>query len=360
MRYRVINWGTGNVGIHALRATIRNPRLDLVGLHAHSETKQGKDAGAIAGLDTITGVLATNDVDALLALKPDVVIYTANGEMRPHEAVRDMQRILTAGINIVGIALIYLIYPPHADPALREPLEAACIAGNSTLFINGMDPGFSGDVLPLAALQIADQVEQIRVQEICNYGTYEDPDFTGMAFGFGQGPQAAPLMSLPGVLTGTWGGMLKMVAEAIDVEIEEIREVYERYYANEDFECAMMPVKAGTCSAVRFEVQGIVNGKPLIVAEHINRLAHSEAPLWPSAPSNRLGVHRVIVSGNPSVQLECFVTGEDGDHNTGGVQATALRIINAIPQVVAHESGIISTLDLRHTPTRNVRGTERG
>jgi hypothetical protein len=82
MSFRVINWGTGNVGFHALRATIRNQDMELVGLHAHSAAKQGKDAGEIAGLDTITEVVATNDVDALLALKPDVVIYTANGEMR--------------------------------------------------------------------------------------------------------------------------------------------------------------------------------------------------------------------------------------------------------------------------------------
>jgi len=355
MKYRVINWGTGNVGYHALRATLRNPGLELVGLHAHSEAKQGVDAGEIAGLGITTGVTATNDVEALLALRPDAVIYTANGELRPDDAVADMARILRAGVDVVGIALIYLIYPSHGEARLREPLEAACREGNSTLFINGVDPGFSGDVLPLAALQIADQVEEIRVQEICDYGSYEDPEFTGAAFGFGQPPEAEPLMSLPGLLADGWGGMLKLVAEAIGVEIEEIREVYERHYADTAFECPMMPVAAGTCSAVHFEVQGIVNGRPLIIAEHVNRLALDQAPHWPAAPDGRHGVHRTIVTGNPSVQLECFVTGEDGDHNTGGVQATALRVMNAIPQVVAHAPGMISTLDLSWTPTRNVK-----
>lgn len=354
MNYRVINWGTGNVGYHALRATLRNPRLELVGLHAHGEGKLGMDAGDIAGLDVQTGIRATNDVDALLALKPDVVIYTANGELRPNDAVSDMVRILESGINVVGIALIYLIYPPHGEPSMREPLEAACRAGNSTLFINGMDPGFSGDILPLAALQIADQLEEIRVQEICDYGSYEDADFTGATFGFGQPAEYEPLISLPGMLTSGWGGMLKMVAEAVGVEIEEFREVYERYYAEAGFDCAMMPVSQGTCSAVRFELQGIVHGKPLIIAEHVNRLAATEAPDWPSAPSGRPGVHRAIIKGNPSVQVECFVTGEDGDHNTGGVQATAMRVMNAIPAVVAHDPGMISTLDLPCTPATNI------
>jgi 4-hydroxy-tetrahydrodipicolinate reductase len=55
------------------------------------------------------------------------------------------------------------------------------------------------------------------------------------------------------------------------------------------------------------------------------------------------------------VQLECFVNGEDGDHNTGGVQASAMRVINAIPAVCEHAPGLLSTLDLPYTPTRNLK-----
>jgi hypothetical protein len=353
-KYRVIQWGTGNVGIHSLRHLIRHPLFELVGLHAHGASKRGLDAADIAGFNSEkTGVIATNDVDALLALKPDVVVYNANGEMRPNDAVTDMARILSAGINVAATSLIYMIYPPHADASMREPLAQACRDGNSTLFVNGVDPGFSGDVLPLAALQLSDQIEEIRVQEICDYSTYADPDFTGMAFGFGKPSSEVPLMSLPGILAGGWGGMIKMVAKAINVEVEELREVYERDYAATDFECTMMKVAKGACSAVRFEIQGIVNGKPLIVAEHVNRLGDDQAPQWPKAPSGRAGVHRCIVKGNPGIQLECFLKGFDGDHNTGGVQATALRVINAIPAICAHAPGLISTLDLPYTPAMN-------
>ena len=353
MRHRVIQWGTGNVGYHSLRHLIRHPDFELVGLHAHSESKIGKDAGEIAGLERTTGVTATNDADALIALRPDCVAYTANGELRPNEAVEDMARILRAGIDVVGTALIYLIYPPHAQGELREPLEAACRDGKSTLFINGMDPGYSGDILPLAALQIAGEVEEIRVQEICDYSTYEDPDFTGAAFGFGEDESASPIMSMPGILAAGWGGMIHMIAEALGIEVDEMREVYERDYAEKAFDCPMMRVEKGRCGAVRFEVQGIVAGRPFIVAEHVNRLGLDQAPQWPKAPDGRRGVHRCIVAGNPGVQLECFTRGEDGDHNTGGVQATALRVLNAIPAVCAHAPGLISTLDLPPTPSRH-------
>ena len=204
MSHRVIQWGTGNVGFHSLRALIRHPKLELVGLHANSEAKRGKDAGELAGLDVVTGVQATNDVDALIALKPDCCVYMANGELRAKDATDDMARLLRAGIDVVGVALIQFIYPAHGDPDLRAVLEEACRAGGSTLFINGIDPGFSGDVLPLAALQIAGEVEEIRVQEICDYSTYEDPDFTGVAFGFGKDESASPIMGMPGMLTSGW------------------------------------------------------------------------------------------------------------------------------------------------------------
>lgn len=354
MTHRVIQWGTGNVGFHSLRHLIRHPGLELVGLHAHSESKVGRDAGEIAGLDVKTGIVATNDVDALIALRPDCVVYTANGELRPKEAVDDMARLLRAGIDVVGTSLIYLIYPPHAQADLREPLEEACREGKATLFVNGIDPGYSGDVLPLAALQIAGEVEEIRVQEICDYSTYEDPGFTGVSFGFGQDETASPIMGMPGMLTAGWGGMVHLVAKALGVELDEIREVYERDYAKEAFECPMMRVEAGQCGAVRFEVQGIVGGRPFIVAEHVNRLGLDQAPHWPQAPAGRPGVHRCIVSGNPGVQLECFTRGEDGDHNTGGVQATALRVINAIPEVCSHAPGVISALDLSYTPSMHL------
>lgn len=352
--HRVIQWGTGNVGFHSLRHLIRHPDYALVGVHAHAQAKQGRDAAELAGLPGETGIVATNDVEALLATKPDVVVYTVKGETRPQEVIEELDRILRAGVDVVSTAMIYLIYPPFADPSLRGPLEEACAAGGSTFYVSGIDPGFSGDVLPLAALQLADRIEEIRVQELCDYSTYEDPEFTGVSFGFGRPADYTPPLAMPGVLRMGWGGMVQMIADRLGIALDEIRESYDRCYAESDFETPMMKVPKGTCSAVRFQLEGIVDGRPVVVTEHVNRLADDVAPDWPRPPEGRPGVHRCIVRGSPSVQLECFVTGEDGDHNTGGVQATALRVINAIPEVRTHAPGLISTLDLGWSPSTNV------
>lgn len=355
MSHRVIQWGTGNVGFHSLRYLIRHPELELVGVHAHSPAKRGKDAGELAGLPERTGVIATNDVDALLAQEPDVVVYTVKGETRPHEVIPELERILSSGVNVVSTAMIYLIYPPFADARLRDPLEKACAEGRSTFYVSGIDPGFSGDVLPLSALQLAGEIDEIRVQELVDYSTYEDPEFTGVSFGFGRPADYTPPLAMPGVLRMGWGGMVQMVADRLGIELDEIRESFERSYAEAAFDTPMMHVPKDSCDAVRFQLEGMVDGRPVVVTEHVNRLSDGSAPDWPQPPHGRSGVHRCTVTGNPSIQLECFVTGDDGDHNTGGVQTTALRVINAIPEVCFHAPGLISTLDLPYTPSRNIR-----
>jgi hypothetical protein len=106
MSHRVIQWSTGNVGFHSLRHLIRHPELELVGVHAHSPAKIGKDAGELAGFPEKTGIIATNDVDALLALEPDAVVYTVKGETRPHEVIPELERILSSGVNVVSTAMI--------------------------------------------------------------------------------------------------------------------------------------------------------------------------------------------------------------------------------------------------------------
>src|SRR3954454_20260734 len=114
MAYRVIQWSTGNVGVAALRCIIKHPDLELVGVLVHSEAKAGKDAGELCGLPP-TGVLATNDIDAILALDADCVSYTATADRRPVEAIKDMAGIAASGKNIVSSSMVAMVYPPHLE-----------------------------------------------------------------------------------------------------------------------------------------------------------------------------------------------------------------------------------------------------
>ncbi len=109
--YRVVAWSTGNVGGHAIAGIDARPDLELVGVWVSNPDKVGKDAGTLAGLGRTLGVAATNDVDALLALEPDVVVHTAMADHRLMEALGDLERILRAGVNVVSSGPVFLQYP---------------------------------------------------------------------------------------------------------------------------------------------------------------------------------------------------------------------------------------------------------
>jgi hypothetical protein len=132
MTYRVIQWGTGNVGMFSLRCIINHPDLELVGVCVHSDAKAGKDAGELCGAAPV-GVRATNDVDAILALDAECVCYTATADLRPFEAVQDLCRILASGKNVVSSSVVPLVHPASFVPELREQLTAACRQGGTSL-----------------------------------------------------------------------------------------------------------------------------------------------------------------------------------------------------------------------------------
>ncbi len=354
MNRRVIQFSTGNVGAHALRALIGRPDLELVGVHAHGTDKVGRDAAELCGLSEPTGVVATDDFDVLLALNADCVVYTSQAETRPKQAVNELARFLSAGVNVVGTSLVWMVAPQHADAWLREPLEQACKKGGSTLYINGVDPGFSGDTLVYAALSLSTRATAVTVQEIFDYGTYEDAEFTGVSFGFGTSPEHTPIMFAPGVLTSLWGGQVRSLADDLGVELDEVRERHEKWVTPRPVDCPMMKVDTGRVAAVRFGVEGIADGKTVIVMEHVNRLTEASAPDWPYPPESRPGVHRVIVDGDPGVEINTHV-GIGIDHNQGGVIATAARAVNAIEAVCQAPPGILAARDLR--PVDHLRGT---
>ena len=343
MGYRVVQWSTGNVGRHALRCIIGHPDLELVGLWVHGADKVGRDAGELCGVGPV-GISATNDADELIALKPDCVSYMATGDLRPHDAVEDMSRILESGANVVSTSVVPLVYPPTSEPRVVAKLEEAFRVGGTSCFTSGIDPGFANDLLPLTLLGACERVESVRVMEILNYDTYDQPEVLFETMGFGQALDSTPLLLFPGALTLAWGGVVAMIAEGLGVELDEIREASERRPAESTFDIAAGRVEAGTTAALRFEVQGIVNGRAAIVIEHVTRLHDDLAPDWPQ-PSGH-GSYRIVIEGSPSLKCELELSDSAGDHNAAGLTVTAMRLLNAIPAVCEAPPGLLSTLDL--------------
>lgn len=352
---RVVQFSTGNVGQHSLRALIGRPDLELVGVHAANPDKVGRDAAELCGLTDPTGVIATDDIDALIALKPDCVVYTALGETRPMEALDQMSRFLSAGINVVGTSMVWLVTPHQADDWLLGPLKEACAAGDSSLYVNGIDPGYSGDTAVLSALSLVTRAESVTVQEVFDYGNYDDYEYTGTAMGFGSKPGDEPAMAfLPGVITTMFGGLVRNIAAHLCVELDDVTERFEPWYTDQRIECKMTTVEPGGLAGVRFAAEGFRAGSPVITVEHTTRLTPAAAPDWEYPPDGHSGVHKVIIEGEPRVEVNTLLSHPVLDVTEAGCVSTAARVVNVIDWVCRAPAGLISMEEI--PPAEMVRG----
>ncbi|MBX3314582.1 MAG: hypothetical protein KF906_09700 [Actinobacteria bacterium] len=340
MVIRVVQWATGTVDIHAVPAIAAHPDLDLVGLWVHSDAKAGRDAGELCGGPPL-GVVATQDADALLDLGPDAVCYTANSDLRPDGVVDDVCRILTSGANVVSTSFVPLLHPAHAGPGILDRLEAACQEGGTSFYTSGIDPGFGNSGITIHALALCRDVRSVRMMEIVNYATWDNPFTMFEIMGFGKPDPSHSLLLAPGSTTLAWGPVLHLVADAIGLTLDDVVERHEVLTADEDFEIASGPIPAGTVSGMRFEIVGKVDGEERIVVEHVTRLRDDDAPDWPQGDG-----YRIHVEGEPHVDLELKLSSDLGDHNHAGCLATAMHVINAIPAVVAASPGVKTVLDL--------------
>jgi 4-hydroxy-tetrahydrodipicolinate reductase len=346
MPIKVAQIGTGNVGRHALTQLITDPQFELTAVWVSSESKAGKDAGELAGLGESTGVTATTDLEEVLATNPECAVYTAMADNRLPDALEDYRRVLAAGVNVVGSSAVFLQYPWQTLPEeLVAPIEDAAKAGNASIFINGIDPGFANDLLPLALAGTCQSIEQIRCMEIVDYATYDSATVMFDVMGFGKPLDELPMLLQPGVLSLAWGSVVRQLAAGLGIELDAVTETYMREPAPEDFDIAAGHIDKGSAAALRFEVRGIKDGKDAVVLEHVTRLRADLRPDWPQ-PAQEGGSYRIELTGEPSYALDLCLSSRKGDHNHAGLVATAARVVNAIPAVVNAAPGITTTLDL--------------
>jgi hypothetical protein len=346
MAIRVAHVGTGNVGRLALTELVTNPQFELTGLCVSSPQKVGKDAGTLAGVGVDTGVAAVGDLDAVLATGPECVVYCAMGDTRLPEAMGDCMRILAAGINVVGSAPGLLQYPWGVMPEKYiARVQDAAQQGKSSIFISGVDPGFVNDLIPFALAGTCQRIEQVRCMEIADYATYDGSIVMFDVMGFGKPLDEVPMLLRPGVLSIAWGAAIRQLAAGLGIEVDEITESYEREPAPEAFDIAAGHIPEGGLAALRFDIRGMVNGRPAIVVEHSTRLRPDLRPDWPQ-PAQPGGSYRVEIIGEPSYAVDICLSSRRGDHNHAAIVGAAGRIVNAIPAVIAAPPGIRTTLDL--------------
>jgi len=339
MRYRVIQWTTGNVGAAALRAIIEHPEMELVGVYSHAEEKLGKDAAELCGLDEKTGILATNDMDALIALKADCVNYNT---LVP--SVEELERLLESGVNVVGTAA-FIIGRCLGEGAL-ERLEAACQRGKTSLYGTGINPGTSNG-LALVASGLCDRIHSVSVTESVDVTDYASRE-TWEGMGWAKPPGSPGQEEASQWRTRELRDAMEMTAEGLGIELDDVKFELEYAVTSEEIVLPYMTYPAGTVAGQRTTYHGMVKGRS-VVRQHI--VYRVRGPLEPEFPL----VHGYLaeIEGEPGIRVETRLMkpsvpgiNRETSYMGSGMVATAMPAVNAIPAVCTAEPGVRRAYEL--------------
>jgi hypothetical protein len=341
------------MGATAIRSAVAFPGLQLSGVITSSPDKDGKDAATFSRLDSETGIAATTDIDAALA-GCDAVAYMASGDIRPDDAVNDIERCLRAGKHVVTPSLYSLYDPRSAPPEWVERLTQAAEEGGATMLVSGVDPGWGNDALAVIAAGLCTRIRSIHCQEIFDYSTYDQPYAVKVSCGFGGSMDEVPMMLLPSIPTMVWGGNIRLVGRDLGLEIDEITEEVERLPLTESVDTIMGRFEKGTQGAFWLKVIGKSGGRERIVIDHITRIHASCAPDWPY-PDEGVGDHRVIVDGDPQLTIVSRADLPGGTRADGGNTTAANRLLGAIDWLSTQKPGIYDGLDV---PMQSARSAD--
>ena len=340
MTYRVVQWATGNVGRAAIEGVIAHPDLELAGAYVYSAAKAGLDVGEICGIDPV-GVIATDDVEAILALGADCVVYSP---MLPSTA--EVIRLLESGLDIV--TPVGWIYPFHSHDVAA--VEAACRAGNATLHGSGINPGGITEQIPLLLSAFCRDIRHVRAEEFSDIRTYGAPDVIRDWMLFGATPEEARTSIMADALGAGFRQSLWMVADELGFDLDpEIRTTHDMAVATAPIDSPIGPIAPGMVAAQRFRWEGLVDGEPVVTAA-VNWLMGDEHldPPWAFGPKGER--FEVEVTGDPDC-LTTFqklhpISIEAGLERNPGIVATAMHCVNAVPYVCAADAGLLTYLDM--------------
>lgn len=339
MALRVVQWATGGVGVAAIKGVLEHPDLDLVGCWVHSADKAGRDVGHLVGADPI-GVAATDDVEAILALDADAVIYAP---LLPNPD--EVARLLRSGKNVV--TPVGWFYPAEREAA---PLRAAAMEGGVTLHGTGIAPGGISEKFPLLLSVMATGVTFVRAEEFSDLRTYDAPDVVRHVMGFGNTPDKALSGPMQKLLDGGFMQAVRMVVDRIGFAADpRIRSSQEIAVATAPIDSPIGAIEPGQVAGRRFTWEAVV-GDEVVVQVTVNWLMGHENldPPWSFGPAGER--YEMEVRGNPDFNLT--VKGfqpdsvEAGLRSNPGVVATAAHCVNSVPAVCAAPPGIATYLDL--------------
>lgn len=326
---RVIQWATGPVGAAQLREVVDNPEFELAGVFVYDTAKVGIDAGALLDRPP-TGVLASNDKAAILALDADVALHAASKAGPENTNTDDIVALLQSGKDVITTTS-YNHLPTYGRDTHRRITEA-CERGGARFHAAGEHPGFMFERLAVGLTGLAQRVDRITVQEFVDCSAISERRMLVDLMGMGKKPQEstteAPMFK---AVSLQYEQALGAAADALGLRLDEIRSEIETTTGETDVEVACGTLAAGTVVTQKLSWAGYHRGRRVLVAEEFWTVG--------GAFDDQFLV-RVIVDGAPPLRVDLRI-GDVPTGTSGGQLAVAMTAVRAIPYVRQLPPGVV-------------------
>lgn len=339
MSIRVVQWATGPVGSVQLAETIDNPELELVGLFVYSPDKVGLDGGAIAGRAD-TGVIATNDKRAILALDADVVLHAASKARGFAANTDDIVALLESGKSVITVTSY--VHLGTLGQYTVDRVTTACAQSGSRFHATGEHPGFMLEKLAVGLTSLSQRVDRITVQQYVDCSQVPERVMLVDLMGMGKQPEEISIESPTFQAVSTQSEQaLAAAAETLGVRIDEIRHSIQTATLPIDLELACATLPAGSVVGQILSWSAYHDGLPVLVAEEYWTCT-PDIPGWDLALDGH--TVRVRVDGVPGISVELRL---DTDPVTefagvsGGYVAVAISAVRSISYVLASPPGVV-------------------
>lgn len=339
MRTRVIQWATGPVGAAQLREIIDDPDLELAGVFVYSPEKVGVDAGTLVGRPP-TGVIATNDKRAILALDADLVLHSASKAYGFDTNTDDIVALLESGKSV--ITTTSYAHLPTLGQDVRERVASACELAGTRFHAAGEHPGFMFERLAVMLTSLAQRVDRITLRQFVDCSHVPEKRMLVDVMGMGKQPEEISIESAPfRAVSVQEEQALAAAADVLGLRIDEIRHSIRTAVSKRDVEVACTTLPAGSVVGQILSWTAYHDGSPVLTCEEYWTCT-DDIPEWDLALEGQ--TVRVSVEGVPNMTLELVVdtkpVPELGDVS-GGYVAVAMSAIRAIPYVLEVPPGVV-------------------
>ena len=341
-KYRVIQWATGVVGSSALKGILHHPRLELAGVKVYSDDKAGRDAGDIIGADA-TGVIATQDVEEIMALDADCVLYCP----LPWD-LGEICRLLESGKHVITPCPYW--FPFVQNPEVAAAIKKSCEMGSVSFHASGCNPGGIAERFPLTFTGWCNRIDRITMTECGDCREYSSEGVMRTLMNLGATPDQAKNNPLKEMLARSWYEPIDMIAAGLGSEVVSYEAEHDYILANQDIDTAVGIIEKDTIALNHYRHIGKTKEGTEIIQEQIWYVDDIEQTrLQRKMDIPRESGWRIKLEGDVNLHIDIdFPPGSTQDQRVAwGLSTTAFHLVNAVPLVVeASDPGFKTFLDL--------------